>query len=91
MASSATRAELILAVEQLTEQVRLLGNIIDDLTTELQWHNRNPTTEHPPPFVLTSMPADPTARDWRVNAASADPVSEAPASTAASRRATLFE
>ena len=91
MASSATREELILAIEHLTEQVRLLGNIIDDLTSELQWHNRNPTTEHPPPFVLTSLPADPTTRDWRVNAVGAEPVSEGPAPTAASRRETLFE
>lgn len=88
---SATREELIFAIEQLTEQVRLLGNIIDDLTTELQWQNRNATVEHRPPFVLTSLPADPTTGDWRVNAASAEPVPEAPVPPAGSRRQTLFE
>jgi hypothetical protein len=88
---SATREELIFAIEQLTEQVRLLGNIIDDLTTELQWQNRNPPNGTSLPFMLTSLSADPTTRDWRVN----QPWVEAPANAASppihSRTQTLFD
>ena len=60
---NATREELILAIDQLTEQVRLLGNIIDDLTSELQWQSLNGHAAQPPPFVLTSLPADPTTHE----------------------------
>ena len=89
--SSATRDELIYAIEQLTEQVRLLGNIIDDLTSELQWQNRNVPAAHTPPFVLTSLPADPTTRDWTVNAPPAAAVPTAPQSPVRNRPQTLFD
>ncbi|MEX2140585.1 MAG: hypothetical protein WD894_15085 [Pirellulales bacterium] len=88
---SATREELIFAIEQLTEQVRLLGNIIDDLTSELQWQNRNATAPIPPPFMLTSLPADPTARDWRVNASSPQTVPQAEEPPVRNRPQSLFD
>lgn len=87
--STATRDELIFAIEQLTEQVRLLGNIVDDLTTELQWQNRNAPTSTPPPFVLTSVSSDPAARAWRVNESTPYTVCESP--MVANRPKSLFD
>jgi hypothetical protein len=88
---SASREDLIFAVEQLTEQMRLLGNVIDDLTNELQWQFRNRGDSTSPPFMLTSLPADPTAQDWRINASGPAIVPQAGEPAVRTRPQTLFD
>jgi hypothetical protein len=85
--------ELIVAIEQLTEQVQLLGHVIDDLTSELQWQNRNQPRDREPPAALTSMPLDPTTPDWQINQHSAADLPPAPQVSGTPRRParTLFD
>ena len=86
-------AELRAAVEQLSQHVHVLRLAIDELTEEVQWRNnqlRDSERSPPPPFVLHSMPRDPTTPDWKINQvlpARASPEAE-PAHPA---RQTLFD
>ena len=89
--ASASREELILGIERLTEQVRLLGNIIDDLTNELQWQNCKSPSGSPSPFMLSSISADPTADDWRVNQTVAETDTNGPSLPIRGRTQTLFD
>ena len=86
-------AELRAAVEQLSQQVHVLTIAIDELTEEVQWRNnqlRDAERSPSPPFVLHSMPLDPTTPDWKINQVRPAPPSpsDAPLPTA---RQTLFD
>jgi hypothetical protein len=67
-------SELHAAVDRLTQYVQVLTNSVDELTREIQWHNRQFDESLPSPHrvVLTSMPLDPTAHDWELNRVTAD-------------------
>jgi|GEM_PF-4422909 len=57
-------------VSQLTGELQVLVNALDELREEVQWANRNsadPALSQGPSFRLTSLPLDPCARDWQVN------------------------
>jgi hypothetical protein len=72
-----TLEALLDAVEHLAQQVRVLTAAVDDLTTEVQWRNRNlPASDIPQPFMLRSMPADPCADDWALNRVPPERVAE---------------
>ena len=60
---------LIAAVDHLADHVQCLKQAIDELADELQWRSRQTRGDdfHAGPVVLTSMPVDPTAEDWRIN------------------------
>lgn len=62
-------AELRAAVEHLADHVQCLTQAIDEIADELQWRSRQTRGDgfHDGPVVLTSMPVDPTAGDWRIN------------------------
>ena len=65
-------ADLRAAVDQLSQRVHVLMLAIDDLTQEVQWRNhqlRDADRSPPPTFILHSMPADPMAKDWKINQA----------------------
>lgn len=53
------------AIEALTEQLQVVEDVLDEIRTELQWHNNNVRGEI---FHLTSMSLDPAAKDMRLNA-----------------------
>lgn len=61
------------AVKRLTDAIRLMTQSVDELTTELQWRNNQDAARDVPPAppILTSMPLDPLADDWRINRRSA--------------------
>jgi hypothetical protein len=86
-------AELRTSIDELRDYVQILTRAIDDLTIELQWRNRqsNDGQFSPTTPVLTSMPLDPTARDWQINRHTpADLPPETPA-LPQPRRQTLFD
>ena len=65
--------DLIDALERLSDQARCLTQAVDDLIIELQWRNNNvegddrSRTHSPLSVRVTSMPVDPTAKDWQIN------------------------
>jgi cell division septum initiation protein DivIVA len=59
----AMREEIVASIEALTEEVEVLRDAIDELREELQWAVRNER-----PLRITSMSADPCAKDFRINA-----------------------
>jgi hypothetical protein len=63
--------ELTLAVNSLTDQVRMLRQAVDEIGDELGWAIRNRVIPEllPPVIPITSMPVDPLADDFcqRVN------------------------
>jgi DNA-directed RNA polymerase subunit RPC12/RpoP len=61
--------ELTAAVTGLSEDIHVLRQAIDDLRDDVMWAVRNALAPSGPPFQLTSMPRDPTARDFgaRIN------------------------
>jgi len=86
-------AELCTSIVELRDYVQILTRAIDDLTIELQWRNRQSNDGHfsPTTPVLTSMPIDPTTRDWQINRHTpADLPPETPP-VRQSRRQTLFD
>ncbi len=64
-------------VAALGEEIRILRQVLDEIREELSWANNN--AEDLPNFTgatsayrrITSMSADPTARDFQVNTADA--------------------
>ena len=85
-------AELRAAIERLTDQVRLLVQVADELLTEIQWHNNQHSGFRPSsPFRLTSMPIDPAAEDWQINRLRAADLSPLAPDTKAARPQMLFE
>lgn len=69
-------AELRAAIERLTDTVQVLIQAVDQLTDEVQWRNNQLRGRCPslPPVTLTSMPKDPTAKDWQINRVKPDDV-----------------
>lgn len=62
--------QLLEAVNQLADEVRVLVTALDEIREELQWANRNvgdPPLSKGPRFRLTSMPLDPGTLDWQLN------------------------
>jgi hypothetical protein len=67
--SPSSETELIDAVSLMTEELKVLRIVIDELTEEVQWRNQNRDTES---SRLTSRPIhscslNPTSRDFAVN------------------------
>lgn len=66
-------AALLQAVEALTDEVHVLRQAVDDLTSEVQYANNNAfdgddaPPQLGPPFRLRSMSNDPAAFDCTVN------------------------
>jgi hypothetical protein len=84
-------SELLGAIRELCEQVRLLSTVMDDLVTEVQWLNRNRTSNDQAPFMLTSLPADPTSTEWQVNKVSATDLPEKSTTSKTKRVESLFD
>jgi hypothetical protein len=87
-------ADLECVIQELSDRVTALTAAIDELSDEIQWrknHARD-SGEPPRPFVLTSMPLDPCAEDWRINRVERDgsPKPEATQRSSAGK-GTLFE
>jgi hypothetical protein len=67
-------AAVLQAVETLTDELRVLRQAVDDLTSEVQFANNNSDGAHNapahfgPPFRLHSMSKDAAASDWTINA-----------------------
>ena len=67
-------AALLQAIEALTDEVRVLRQAVDDLTSEVQYANNNSVDgdiarpSFAAPFRLRSMSKDPAAENWTVNA-----------------------
>jgi hypothetical protein len=80
-------------IEELRDYVQILTRAIDDLTIELQWRNRQSSDSQfsPAPPVLTSMPCDPTDRDWQLNRLSPADLPKEPIPVSPPRRHTLFD
>lgn len=70
--TAAELADLRQAIERLADAVAVLIQVVDQLTDEVQWRNNQLRDLSLPPLVLTSMPKDPTARDWQINRVSPD-------------------
>ena len=84
-----TQHEIAAAVEQLVEEVQLLRMALDDVLAELQWRNNQADRRDPAPFVVTSLPLDPAAKDWHINRCKPEDV---PAEPPVDRRGrTLFD
>lgn len=74
--ATATFDDLREAIQSLTEEVRVLRMAVDDLCGELQWANCNPPQasdgheqlRRPTPLLVTSLPIDPAAPGWKINA-----------------------
>ena len=89
-------------VAALSEEIRILRQVLDEIREELSWANNN--AQDLPDFTgatsayrrITSMSADPTARDFQVNSVDAATVSQLReeavqvASPRASTQASLF-
>lgn len=87
-------AELRETVERLAQLVQVLTSAVDGLTDELQWQNnhvRDADHSPLPPPVLHSMPADPTAEDWKLNRVRPDPPSPPSPSSSSADDKTLFD
>jgi hypothetical protein len=62
--------ELRDVIRELRNEVQVLRQVLDELRDEVQWANRNgepADSRLPRPFVLTSMPLDPAAKNWEIN------------------------
>ena len=60
-----TNNELMARLEQLSQEVQLLQQVVDELRSEIQWASRNGRLAMlPAPMHITSMPLDPLAQDW---------------------------
>ena len=88
------------AVDSLRDEVRLLRQVLDEVREELSWANNNaqdiPAGNGAASTIrlITSMSADPTARDFHVNSVSDEMVAqlrqEAGDKTSATTQPTLF-
>ena len=69
-------------VSALGDEIRLLRQVLDEIREELSWANNN--AQDLPDFTgatsayrrITSMSADPTAADFRVNAVDEETISQ---------------
>ena len=65
----AAESELLDAVQLLTEEVRVLRQVVDELRSEVQWSNQNPVNQRG--FLdgcrIHSCSLDPTSPDFTVN------------------------
>ena len=65
----AAESELLDAVQLLTEEMKVLRQVVDELTIEIQGSNQNPVNE--PGFLagrrIHSCSLDPTSPDFAVN------------------------
>ena len=76
MMAKDTLDDLREVVQSLTDEIRVLSMAVDDLHGDLQWSNRNlplgsdghEQLWRPLPVHVTSLPLDPAARDWKINA-----------------------
>jgi hypothetical protein len=86
-------AKLRLAIEALMDYLESLTQSIDNLTIELQWQNRQTSDDRYSPTtpILTSMPLDPTARDWQINRLTPDDLPPETPPVRETRRQTLFD
>jgi hypothetical protein len=86
-------AELRVSVDHLVDQVQVLVGSVDELTQEVQWRNNQlrGRIPSPTPLVLTSMPADPTAQDWKLNRFTAENLPGEPLLARSRPRQTLFD
>lgn len=84
-------AELRSAIEQLSMEIQVLRQVLDELRDDYGWALQNSKIRSlPPPFVLTSMPADPLSRDWQLNRLSAADLPPEPPTSPPSRTS-LFD
>ena len=94
---SDTEDPIVAALDRMTEEVRVLRQVIDELREEIQWAARNVVGEPLPRLPtrrITSMPLDPTCDDFaeRLNALTpADLPPNTPAMTAPTDRGVLAE
>jgi hypothetical protein len=84
--------QLLATIRELSQEVRVLREAVDELREELQWSNRNPLPHNPPSsrFVLTSMPLDPAAEDWEINRLTANDLPEEHSQNAPRSQTSLF-
>jgi hypothetical protein len=81
------------ALRELRDEIHVLRIALDELREEVQWANRNGDRSGqrlPRPFVLTSMPLDPTAENWEINRVKPGDLPEASKSHAAVTQSSLF-
>jgi len=78
-------------IARLSEQIHVLTLAMDALTDEIQWRNNQYADRHRerPMTIVTSMPKDPTAKDWHLNRLTAADLPPAAPSTPTGER-TLF-
>ena len=74
--SPSSETELIDAVSLLTEELKILRIVIDELREEVQWENQNRDTESSrlTSRRIHSCSLDPTSRDFAVNSVSQETV-----------------
>lgn len=59
--------EIAAALERLADELEVIRQVLDEIRHEMQWANRNGgDNDHGVPTErrITSMPLDPTAKDW---------------------------
>jgi hypothetical protein len=63
-------SDLIAAVGELTDEINVLRQALDELRDDVMWTVRNALSPSGAPMQLTSIPLDPTVRDFgaRINA-----------------------
>lgn len=70
--TEASDPDLYESIQQFGQQIAALTDAVERLCDELQWRNnerRKDGERSPPPFVLHSMPVDPTTDGWQLNRA----------------------
>ena len=60
------------AVERLTDELRVVRDVLDELREQVQWASRNPE----PRVRITSLSLDPCAKDFKVNAIPPEKIEE---------------
>ena len=85
---SNSETELVVAIQSLTEEVRVLRQVVDELREEVQWANRNPPEEraHLDGRRIRSCSLDPTSRDFTVNSVDKETVDRIRADVVTSNR-----
>lgn len=68
--TEASDPDLYESIQRFGQQIAVLTDAVERLCDELQWRNNERCKDgerSPPPFVLHSMPVDPTTDDWQLN------------------------
>jgi hypothetical protein len=67
--ATTTEDAILHAIDLLTEELKVLRMVIDELRDEVQWHNQNPRTNSDcsTGLRIRSLSLDPTRRDFQVN------------------------